>query len=925
MEGPTRASLAVMIAVLVLAGCGTDYVAHYTKPAPTQTVVIHRSPTVVPPSSSPSATQTFTPTSTPPATSTETPRSTFTSLPTFSPSLSPTTIPTQTAQPTPTEVLGPALVEIGTDYRLRFEVAARELTLWRGGTLLVTFPADALQLGRADLVDDSFNYDPYLLYNEDSLYQPPAGFRWTSPVSATISDIDSSSFTVDLDYGGKAHAHLYIERWRDGFELRLVPQPDVSVAYMRLRPQVDPEEAFYGLGEYFDDVNHRGKLRAMQLEADNSIESIYNEAHVPIPFLIGTRGWGLFVESYLPGVFDVARLQPDRVEAAFGTGTASADGLTFLLFGAGHPLDLTKHYYERSGYPKLPAQWALGPWIWRNENDDQAQFERDINAVRDLDLATTGAWIDRPYATGVNTFDFKASQFPDPGHMIDLAHRLGLRLAVWHTPYLDRNDPSTKTLREEAAQGLFYPVRSSLLLNRWGRPIDFTKPAAFDWWQNLIHRYTDIGIEGFKLDYGEDIVVGLGTARNVWQFADGSDERTMHAKYQLLYHKVYADTLPKTGGFLLCRHATFGDQQNGPIIWPGDLDASFAKHRELVSTPDGDSYVAVGGLPASMIAGIGLGPSGFPFYGSDTGGYRHAPPDKELFTRWFQQTALSSVMQIGTNTSDVAWEPTPKNGFDDEMLGWYRIYTRLHLRLFPYEWTYAQKIARDGRPIQRPLGLTYPELGEHPWDEYLFGDNLLVAPVVERGQRERQVLFPPGDWIDWWTGEIFHGPATVMVAAPLEKLPLYHRSGSAVPLLRPTIDAIAATTEPDRVDSYATTPGILYVRLTLDAEPFTVFDGTRISTTLVSETAPLYESTIRIEPGSEFQYGAVFEIPNVDPLSIFRGDVELPRADSVQDLEEMEEGWALDSLLYIKVASGEQQVSVAVEKNLLHPSKLSKP
>jgi alpha-D-xyloside xylohydrolase len=85
-----------------------------------------------------------------------------------------------------------------------------------------------------------------------------------------------------------------------------------------------------------------------------------------------------------------------------------------------------------------------------------------------------------------------------------------------------------------------------------------------------------------------------------------------------------------------------------------------------------------------MVAGIGLGPSGFPFYGSDTGGYRHAPPDVETFRRWFEHTAFSTVMQIGTSSNDVAWEFG-----DDELLASYRFYTRLHLRLFPYLWTYA--------------------------------------------------------------------------------------------------------------------------------------------------------------------------------------------------------------------------------------------
>ena len=93
-----------------------------------------------------------------------------------------------------------------------------------------------------------------------------------------------------------------------------------------------------------------------------------------------------------------------------------------------------------------------------------------------------------------------------------------------------------------------------------GIPIDLTNPDAFDWWQALIGRYVDIGIEGYKLDYGEDVAAGAGERRLPWLFADGSDERTMQAGYQLFYHRAYAEKLPDDGGFMLCRSATYGDQ-----------------------------------------------------------------------------------------------------------------------------------------------------------------------------------------------------------------------------------------------------------------------------------------------------------------------------------------------------------------------------
>ncbi len=788
------------------------------------------------------------------------------------------------------------------EWSVRVDLDAREIALLaKDGSALAKLPADGLALGAREVVDDKTNYDPYAIYQPTGLNPAPEDLEWLTPSRYELVSSTSSAIELDLSYEKGAHARLKLEIGKGAGAFRATLTPTGSnLAYMRVRTRSDKQEGFYGLGEYFDDVNHRGHVRAMQIELDGELESSYNEAHVPIPLLIGTRGWGLFVDDRHPGAFAVATEEPDRVDAVFGTGLATSKGLTFHLFAAAHPLDVTKHYYELTGYPMLPARWALGPWIWRDENVDQAQVEKDWNAIRDLDLATTGVWIDRPYATAVNTFDFNAPQFPDPKKMIQLGHDLGLRVALWHTPYIDEKDANAKALLDEARSKQFYPLESGLPLNRWGLPIDFTKPEAFAWWQSQIDKYTNptmgFGIEGFKLDYGEDVVPGLSKARNVWRFADGSDERTMHSGYTLLYHRAFAEKLPKDGGFLLCRRGAVGDQTHTSVIWPGDLDADFSKHREVVVEPDGKKRTAVGGLPASIIAGNSLGPSGYPFFGADTGGYRHSPPNKELFTRWFEQTALSTVMQVGNSSSTVPWEADAKTGFDAEMLGWYRTYSRLHLRLFPYEWSYAQQIAKTGRPIQRPLGLQYPELGAHPNDEYLFGDDLLVAPVVESGKRERAVIFPPGRWIDWWTGKVYEAGTTV-VPAPLETLPLFLRERGTVPMLRPTIDAIAATTDPARVDSYATTPGELWFRIAPGTGDglITVFDGARIDHTLLGKTI-----AIKVSDGAEFKNGFEIETFCAKPTAVLVDGA--PITDFTYDA----------GMLRLKVAAGTHSIAITL-------------
>lgn len=814
---------------------------------------------------------------------------------------------------------GPASVVLEAgDSTLAIDRVAMTLTLAHDGAPRVLLDADGLLLGRVDALDDATNYDPYPMAVADDMYLPPPGLAWLSVTGMAFRAHQADRAEVLLRFGDK-RAVLTITATAAGrFQAVLVPDAEGDdVAYFRVRPKVAQDEAFYGLGAYLDQVEHRGKVRAMQLELDANLESSYNEAHVPIPFVIGTRGWGLFVECPYPGAFDVAAADATRVDAWFGTGAASVDGLTFHLFAADHPLDVTRKYYDVTGDPLLPARWALGPWIWRDEISGQAAVEADLDAIRAYDLATTGYWIDRPYANGVNSFDFHSVNYPDPQAMIDRMHALGFRTALWHTPYVTdgkESSPETAALLAHAQENGFFPDPIGVRFNGWGDFIDLTNPDAYAWWQSLIRRYTDMGVEGFKLDYAEDIVPGLMGVRNPWGFWDGSDERTMHSRMKLFYHRVYAETLPEDGGFLLCRAGTYGDQVNVSVIWPGDLDATMWGHRDVVKDPDGKTITAVGGLGPSMVYGLSLGPSGFPFYGSDTGGYRHSPPgpDKQTFMRWFQQTALSTVMQVGTSGNSVPWEFRPeKEGFDQEVLDTYRIYARLHLRLFPYQWTYAKNLAVDGRPIQRPLGLAHPELGIHPSDTYLFGDHLLVAPVIVRDAVTRDVPLPPGRWLDWWDGTAYEGGMTHTVAAPLDRLPLFLASGGIVPMLRPTIDTISPVADPDAIDSYATTPGMPWVRVAPGApSSFTLFDGARIGQQLAGT-----ELQLTWEDGDEFDQGAMFEVTGTGtaPQDVQANQAGLTQADDLDALAAAPSGWLwLDErggTLYVKVPGGAQAVS----------------
>jgi alpha-D-xyloside xylohydrolase len=250
--------------------------------------------------------------------------------------------------------------------------------------------------------------------------------------------------------------------------------------------------------------------------------------------------------------------------------------------------------------------------------------------------------------------------------------------------------------------------------------------------------------------------------------------------------------------------------------------------------------------------------------------------------RWVEANAVASAMEVGDASSSQPWEFTADNGRTQHSLDVYQKYAALHLRLFPYAWTAAQDIAHSGRPIVRPFGLAFPETGAHPDDEFAFGDDVLAAPIVTQGATSRDVVFPAGTWIDWWTGEKITGPATKTVTADLDTLPLYIRAGGLVPMLRDTIDTLAPATGAG-IESFANDPGVLWVRATAATAQATVYDGTQLAATA---------TTFQYTPGSVFGEGAMFEvIASAQPSGVHDAGGPLAQAASLAALKTAGSGW----------------------------------
>jgi len=740
-----------------------------------------------------------------------------------------------------------------------------QIVLSYAGQERVVLPA--LLFGTTSAYKEETNYDPYWFYRAldgKPAEKPPAGFARTSVVGFTGEPSEVAGGGMRLRLQTEAGHRLLltaVPEGEAGFALDLVPDPEsptdlpVIVTTSLQWPMAEGEN-FYGSGERFDTVALRGTFCGLQFEALAS-ESAYNEAHVPVPFVVSTNGYGVYVEEPRPGILDFGTIEADQARLEF-----MHDALKVHLFLDDTPLDIVGAYTAVSGRPNIPAWWAFAPQQWRNEVNGVADVMDDAAKAREVGVPVGVIWIDRPWEKTYHDFTFNPTQFPDPQAMLDDLRQMGFRVVTWTAPY---QTPASDVYAQFESEGLFVERPAGWPTASYSdevQLVDFTNPRAGELWTGLMRRVTDIGVEGFKFDYGEDVQVGIMGKRTRFSFFNGEDERTMHHRYALFWHRVAHDILGHGKGFLMARAGLAGGQAIVNSIWPGDMDNDFSYRLEVV-----DGQPMTGGLPNVIRASLSLSASGYPIFSSDTGGFRNGRPTKEVLLRWVEHTALTPVLQFGGGGSTHnPWDFAGKGDeakYDQETLDVFRRYAVLHMDLFPYVFSYAVAASKTGIPIQRPFGLQEPADGRHPNDQYFFGEQLYVAPV-ERAETTKTVELPPGTWLDWWTDEVVEGPTTFERPAPLDTLPLYVRAGSVVPLLAPGVQTLSNNPELDPA-ALAPTDLVLRARVTLGGSgDFVLYDEGSFE--LRPDAVSAGSASVRFVAGAAFRHAELEVVAPTDPI-----------------------------------------------------------
>ena len=660
--------------------------------------------------------------------------------------------------------------------RVEITLLPFEVTVWRGERRLVR------SLGA--WVADGTVHDHFIQLTEGVVaHEELAPIERALSATVRRRAADRVSLSVGLSGGRRARLEVRIV---DGRRVSLVVLPEGEPLRVSLDWRRRSDERLVGLGARHGTQLDQGG-RAVQLGADRRYTGpdcpaellasggIPQGDYAPVPWLLSSRGYGVWVRGDGNGVrFDMSG---ERVSVS----TRSLSGpLVVELLCSSTPAARLRAFCRLTGFPALLAEWGYGFWKSRDVYEHQDDVVEDYEGMREHDIPLDAIVLDSPWETQYNTWEINPYQFPDGVELIRRMRAEGVRTVVWVTPWvnLDSRDgqippqPESDRLHREpasnyapgAAAGHF--VRGSdgePFVTQWwmgrGSTIDFTSPAAEEWWRAQARALLALGVEGIKADDGE----GYYLPDDV-RLADGrtgaSGAWALGGMYRSCMQRALDEVHPGQG-VVFGRSGWTGQHAVGHT-WAGDQASDFWSLRVLV------------------VATLSAACSGFSNWSHDIGGYlghrlvERCPP--ELLVRWVQLGCFTPLMHAHARMPQEPWH------YSDRVLELYRAYVLLHEQLVPYVRAAALTASLTGLPVVRPLCLTDPS-DARGWtitDAYGYGPALWVAPVVEDEAREREVALPRGEWIETWSGRGVVGGGEVVVEAPLERIPVWVRSGSIV-------------------------------------------------------------------------------------------------------------------------------------------------
>ena len=553
-------------------------------------------------------------------------------------------------------------------------------------------------------------------------------------------------------------------------------------ASFRVAKQLRNDEHVYGFGEKTGRLDKRGwKLGGYNLTMWNSDTFAYDSStdpiYVSVPFYMVVRhgqAHGIFLDNTWRSTFDVGREREDLL--TFG---AAGGELNYYFINGPEPKKVIERYTSLTGRMPLPPLWALGFNQCRYSYYPDSKVRWIAETFREKKIPADVIWLDIHYQDNYKPFTWDHSRFPDPGKMISDLRQEGFRLVTivdahpkvekGNVPY-DEGIAGNYFVKNPDGSVYEAPVWPSLAEHNPGPSAfpDFSNPAARRWWGSLYKPFLDMGVAGIWNDMNEPAVFDTPTGTMpLDEVFDNEGQPTTHREIHNVYGQLMSRATfeglsrlrPNERPFVLTR-ASFAGGQRYSAVWPGDNTSEWSSLRQSIPTL------------------LGLGLSGFAFVGCDIGGF-DGSPSGELFSRWLQVGVFYPFMRAHSTLGSPDKEPWAF-GYKNEDINRHAI--ELRYELLPYIYNVMQQASQTGVPALRPLFLEFPndEAVAGMDDEFMFGRDLLVAPVLEQGATERDVYLPQGDWFDYWTGKRFDGGQTIHRPVTIDSIPIFVRGGGFI-------------------------------------------------------------------------------------------------------------------------------------------------
>lgn len=524
------------------------------------------------------------------------------------------------------------------------------------------------------------------------------------------------------------------------------------------------DECFAGTGERFRKMDLSGQTFRLKNQDGQGVNN--RRAYKNIPFYLSNRPYGAFLHTSAYSKFSLCDHSTRSVEMV-----SDKAAIDLFVIGGGTPEAILRHYRELTGFPSMPPLWSFGIWMSRMSYFSADEVESICHRLRaehypcDVIHLDTG-WFRTDWLC---EWKFNEERFPDPEAFIKRLAANGWKVSLWQLPYvadgaeqLDearRNNYIAPLTKRQQSDG------SNFSALDYAGTIDFTSAKATEWYKGLLRRLLEMGVRCIKTDFGENIHLDA--------LYENMKPELLNNLYALLYQRAaYEVTKEVTGEGIVWARAAWAGCQRYPLHWGGDS----------ASTWDG--------MAGSLRGGLHFGLSGFAFWSHDVPGFHslpdfmNSPIDPKLYMRWTEFGVFTSHFRYHGTRAREPWEfptiaPTIKR--------WWR----LRYALLPYIVEQSRAATRSGLPLLQAMAIQF-HTDRNVWhidDQYMFGEKILAAPVMN-GDDRREVYLPQGEWVDLFTAQHYQsaGQWFGFESIPIDQMPLFARPHTSIEVCRQEVE-----------------------------------------------------------------------------------------------------------------------------------------